>query len=47
MDLIVDTCDVIDEEQAQGAAEPQPKHEVKIEPEIQTKCRLGLMFIMD
>lgn len=46
MDLIIDTCDVIDEELAQGEAH-QPKHEVKIEPDIQNKCRLGLMFIMD
>ena len=47
MDLIIDTCDVIDEEMAQGEEKPQPNHEIKIEPHVQSKCRLGLMFIMD
>ncbi len=47
MDLIIDTCDLIDEEQAQGEVVPTQKHEVKIEHDVQVKCRLGLMFIMD
>jgi hypothetical protein len=49
MDLQMDTCDVIEPEVAQGEAEAPPivKHEVKLDPEMEVKCRLGLLFIMD
>ena len=45
MDLIIDTCDLIDEEEMEQG-EPL-KQEVKIDPEVVAKSRLGIHFIMD